>query len=72
MMYGSCYLHLQAALPREERALLAAQIRMCVPQNVPAENARDVVIAGGSRVSVVRRVAAISGSPAACATPANS
>lgn len=27
MMYGSCYLHLQAALPREERALLAAQIR---------------------------------------------
>ncbi len=53
-------------------ALLAAQIRMCVPQNVPAENARDVVIAGGSRVSVVRRVAAISGSPAACATPANS
>ena len=28
MMYGSCYLHLQAALPREERALLAAQIRL--------------------------------------------
>lgn len=27
MMYGSCYLYLQAALPREERALLAAQIR---------------------------------------------
>ncbi|WP_337515562.1 heavy metal translocating P-type ATPase [Mitsuokella jalaludinii] len=27
MMYGSCYLHLQAALPREERAMLAAKIR---------------------------------------------
>ena len=26
-MYGSCYLHLQAALPREERARLAAMIR---------------------------------------------
>ena len=27
MMYGSCYLHLQAALPREESAMLAAKIR---------------------------------------------
>ncbi len=27
MMYGSYYLHLQTALPREERAMLAAKIR---------------------------------------------
>ena len=27
MMYGSCYLHLQTALPREESAMLAAKIR---------------------------------------------
>ncbi len=27
MMYGSCYLNLQMALPREERAKLAAAIR---------------------------------------------
>ena len=47
--------------------LLVAQVRVCVPTTTPAENARDVVISGGARMSVVRRNAA-----GACAAPADS
>lgn len=50
-------------------ALLVARVRMCVPDTLPADNARDVIIAGGSRVSVVRSVAVITSG--ACAAPAN-
>lgn len=39
-------------------ALLAAQIRVCVATTSPNENARDVVISGGARISVLRRNAA--------------
>jgi type IV fimbrial biogenesis protein FimT len=48
-------------------ALLVAQVRVCVPTTNPAENARDIAISGGARISVVRRNAA-----GACAAPANS
>lgn len=48
-------------------ALLVAQIRVCVPTTTPAENARDVAISGGARMSVLRRNAS-----GACAAPANS
>lgn len=47
--------------------LLVAQVRVCVPTTAPAENARDVVISGGARMSVVRRNAA-----GACAAPSDS
>lgn len=35
-------------------ALLAAQMRVCLQTTVPSDNFRDVVIASGSRMSVVR------------------
>ncbi|HRG14501.1 MAG TPA: GspH/FimT family pseudopilin [Pseudomonadota bacterium] len=47
--------------------LLVAQVRVCVPTTMPPENARDIAISGGARISVVRRNAA-----GACAAPANS
>jgi type IV fimbrial biogenesis protein FimT len=47
-------------------ALLAAQIRVCVPTRQPRDNARDLEISGGARVSVVRRNAA-----GLCPAPAN-
>ncbi|MBK6727807.1 MAG: GspH/FimT family pseudopilin [Xanthomonadales bacterium] len=48
-------------------ALLVAKVRVCVPTTTPPQNARDVAISGGSRVSVARSNAA-----GACAAPANS
>jgi type IV fimbrial biogenesis protein FimT len=55
-------------LARESNGtLLVAQVRICVPTTTPPENARDVAISGGARISVVRQNAA-----GACAAPANS
>ncbi len=50
-------------------ALLDARIRVCIPQTVPTDNARDVVIGRGSRFAVVGAVAAISAG--ACAVPSD-
>lgn len=47
-------------------ALLAAQIRICVADTVPTENARDIAITAGSRLSVLRV-----NTGGACAAPAN-
>ena len=51
---------------RANGALLAARIRVCVPTTQPRDNARDLEISGGARVSIVRRNAA-----GACPAPAN-
>lgn len=46
-------------------ALLAARLRTCVPSTFPSENARDVVISAGSRVSTARvALAGVCGAPA--------
>lgn len=47
-------------------ALLGARMRVCMPVNLPAENARDVVITAGSRMAVDR--ASLAG---ACPAPGN-
>lgn len=47
-------------------ALLAARLRVCVPETRPAENSRDVVITAGSRMAVER--ASLAG---ACPAPGN-
>ncbi|MFY2765410.1 GspH/FimT family pseudopilin [Arenimonas sp. MALMAid1274] len=50
-------------------ALLAARLRVCVPETTPSDNARDLTITQGSRLVVVRSTAVITSG--ACAAPAN-
>ena len=50
-------------------ALLAAQLRVCVPATVPAENARDVVVRAGGRFTVTRSAVVVTAG--ACAAPAD-